>query len=128
MPFQIARPLVAAAMLALAPLLAAREPMPPVDAPASPPAAQVASAAASAEPGAGTIERTLPNGMKVLVREDRRAPTVVHLVLYRIGAVDELNGLTGISHVLEHMMFKGCLLYTSPSPRDKRQSRMPSSA
>lgn len=102
MPHRIARPLVAAAMLALSPFLAAREPVPP----ASPPVV-AAPAAASAESVAVTVERTLPNGMKVLVREDRRAPTVVHLVLYRIGAVDELNGLTGISHVLEHMMFKG---------------------
>ncbi|TXL65601.1 insulinase family protein [Zeimonas arvi] len=85
-------------MLALSPPLAAREPAPP---------AVAAPAAASAESVAATFERTLPNGMKVLVREDRRAPTVVHLVLYRIGAVDEINGLTGISHVLEHMMFKG---------------------
>ncbi|ODT37702.1 MAG: peptidase M16 [Lautropia sp. SCN 70-15] len=102
MPHRIARPLVAVAMLALSPFLAAREPAPP----ASPPVV-AAPAAASAESVAVTVERTLPNGMKVLVREDRRAPTVVHLVLYRIGAVDELNGLTGISHVLEHMMFKG---------------------
>jgi zinc protease len=102
MPHRIARPLVAVAMLALSPFLAAREPAPPAS-----PAVVAAPAAASAESVAVTVERTLPNGMKVLVREDRRAPTVVHLVLYRIGAVDELNGLTGISHVLEHMMFKG---------------------
>jgi zinc protease len=57
--------------------------------------------------GSPTVERMLPNGMKVLVREDRRSPTVVHLLLYRVGGVDEVNGLTGISHVLEHMMFKG---------------------
>ncbi|NLD68412.1 MAG: insulinase family protein [Limnobacter sp.] len=57
--------------------------------------------------GPVTVERMLPNGMKVLVREDHRAPTVVHLVLYRIGSIDEINGLTGVSHVLEHMMFKG---------------------
>lgn len=59
-------------------------------------------------PGAaGVFERTLPNGMKVIVREDRRAPTVVHLVLYRVGSMDEVNGRTGVAHVLEHMMFKG---------------------
>ncbi|MCM5571710.1 insulinase family protein [Burkholderiaceae bacterium FT117] len=99
MPHRIARPLVAAAMLALSPLLPAREVVAPAVAPT--PAASSTTAAAV------TFERTLPNGMKVLVREDRRAPTVVHLVLYRIGSIDELNGLTGISHVLEHMMFKG---------------------
>ncbi|MEB2351366.1 MAG: pitrilysin family protein [Burkholderiaceae bacterium] len=65
------------------------------------------SAAAATAPAAGLFERTLPNGMKVIVREDRRAPTVVHLVLYRVGSMDEENGTTGVAHVLEHMMFKG---------------------
>lgn len=56
---------------------------------------------------APAFERTLPNGMKVIVREDHRAPTAVHLVLYRVGGIDEPGGRTGISHMLEHMMFKG---------------------
>ncbi|MEX1080460.1 MAG: pitrilysin family protein [Halofilum sp. (in: g-proteobacteria)] len=49
----------------------------------------------------------LDNGMKVLVRVDPRAPVVVSQVWYGIGSVDEHRGVTGISHVLEHMMFKG---------------------
>ncbi len=65
------------------------------------------SGQAAAAPTSPTLEHRLSNGMKVLVREDRRAPTVVHMVLYRVGAIDEANGLTGISHVLEHMLFKG---------------------
>ena len=52
-------------------------------------------------------ETTLPNGLRVIVKEDHRAPVVVSEVWYRIGSVDEPEGLTGISHVLEHMMFKG---------------------
>lgn len=52
-------------------------------------------------------ERVLANGLKVLVKEDRRAPTVVHLIAYRAGSVDEVNGRTGVAHALEHMMFKG---------------------
>ena len=52
-------------------------------------------------------EFQLDNGMKVLVREDRRAPVVVSQVWYRIGSIDEHRGITGVSHVLEHMMFKG---------------------
>ena len=52
-------------------------------------------------------ERVLANGLKVLVKEDRRAPTVVHLIAYRAGSIDELNGRTGVAHALEHMMFKG---------------------
>ena len=49
----------------------------------------------------------LHNGLRLLVREDHRSPVVVHQIWYRIGAVDEAWGHTGISHVLEHMMFKG---------------------
>ncbi|MHB1300734.1 MAG: M16 family metallopeptidase [Burkholderiales bacterium] len=50
---------------------------------------------------------TLPNGLKVIVKEDRRAPVVVSQVWYRAGSVDEYNGTTGVAHALEHMMFKG---------------------
>jgi len=57
--------------------------------------------------GAPAFERTLPNGMKVLVKRDGRAPTVAHMVWYRAGSMDEVNGRTGVAHVLEHMMFKG---------------------
>ena len=56
---------------------------------------------------AGTKEGMLTNGMKVIVKEDRRAPTVAHMVWYRAGSMDEFNGSTGVAHVLEHMMFKG---------------------
>lgn len=52
-------------------------------------------------------ETTLANGMRVVVKEDHRAPVVVSMVWYKVGAVDEPKGLTGISHALEHMMFKG---------------------
>ncbi|TAH46371.1 MAG: insulinase family protein [Betaproteobacteria bacterium] len=56
---------------------------------------------------ANPFEATLPNGMKVIVKEDRRAPSVVHMVWYRSGAMDEPDGVSGVAHVLEHMMFKG---------------------
>ena len=49
----------------------------------------------------------LPNGMKILVVENHRAPVVVSQVWYKVGASYEHDGLTGLSHVLEHMMFKG---------------------
>ncbi len=52
-------------------------------------------------------EHTLPNGLKVIVKEDHRAPVVVSQVWYRAGSMDESNGSTGVAHVLEHMMFKG---------------------
>ena len=56
---------------------------------------------------ANPFERTLPNGLRVIVKEDRRAPTVAHMVWYRAGGMDEVSGTTGVAHVLEHMMFKG---------------------
>ena len=54
-----------------------------------------------------TREITLDNGMKVIVKEDHRAPVVVSQVWYRVGSAQEHNGITGVSHLLEHMMFKG---------------------
>ncbi|MBS1186903.1 MAG: insulinase family protein [Burkholderiaceae bacterium] len=54
-----------------------------------------------------THEFRLANGMKIIVREDHRTPTVVHMVWYRAGSMDETSGTTGVAHVLEHMMFKG---------------------
>lgn len=56
-------------------------------------------------------EFMLQNGMKIIVKEDHRAPTVAHMVWYKVGSIDEVNGLTGISHALEHMMFKGTKKY-----------------
>lgn len=53
------------------------------------------------------VSFVLDNGLRVVVQEDRRAPVVVTQVWYRVGSSDEPPGLTGISHVLEHMMFKG---------------------
>lgn len=47
------------------------------------------------------------NGLEVLVREDRSAPVVAFLVLYRVGSRNEAVGYTGATHLLEHMMFKG---------------------
>ncbi|MFM9914153.1 MAG: M16 family metallopeptidase [Methylophilaceae bacterium] len=52
-------------------------------------------------------EKTLANGLKVVVQEDHRSPVVVAQVWYRAGSVDEYNATTGVAHVLEHMMFKG---------------------
>ena len=54
-----------------------------------------------------THEFTLDNGLKVIVREDHRAPVVVSQVWYKVGSSYETPGQTGLSHALEHMMFKG---------------------
>ncbi len=54
-----------------------------------------------------TQETTLANGLRIIVREDHRSPVVVSQIWYKVGSQDEPEGITGISHVLEHMMFKG---------------------
>ncbi len=56
---------------------------------------------------ATVTEYQLDNGMHVVVKEDHRAPVVVHQVWYRVGGNYEQPGKTGLSHMLEHMMFKG---------------------
>jgi len=56
---------------------------------------------------AEVVEHQLENGMKVIVKQDRRAPIVVSQVWYKVGSSYEYGGITGVSHVLEHMMFKG---------------------
>ncbi|KAF1069988.1 MAG: putative zinc protease [Pseudomonas citronellolis] len=54
-----------------------------------------------------THEFILDNGLKLVVREDHRAPVVVSQLWYKVGSSYETPGLTGLSHALEHMMFKG---------------------
>ena len=61
---------------------------------------------------AGTLaervsETTLANGLKILILEEPKAPVVTVQVWYKVGGRNELPGETGISHMLEHMMFKG---------------------
>lgn len=56
---------------------------------------------------AGVHEYQLENGLKILVKEDHRAPVVVSQIWYKVGSSYEHEGITGVSHVLEHMMFKG---------------------
>lgn len=54
-----------------------------------------------------TVEAVLDNGLKVVVKPDRRAPVAVSQVWYKVGSLDEVSVPTGLSHALEHMMFKG---------------------
>ena len=51
--------------------------------------------------------KTLANGLQVWVKPDHRAPVAVFSIWYRVGSADEPAGITGISHMLEHMMFRG---------------------
>lgn len=61
----------------------------------------------AAATGPKVSEHKLKNGLKVLVQEDHRSPVVVSQVWYKVGSSYEPGGITGISHMLEHMMFKG---------------------
>jgi zinc protease len=61
----------------------------------------------STEAKSKVSEHLLGNGLKVLVQEDHRSPVVVSQVWYKVGSSYEPGGITGISHMLEHMMFKG---------------------
>jgi zinc protease len=65
------------------------------------------SASASAPEATHAQQFTLTNGMTLIVKPDRRAPTAVHMLWVRVGAMDEVDGTSGVAHVLEHMMFKG---------------------
>ncbi len=57
------------------------------------------------------VERTLKNGMRVLMVERHDSPTVALYLLFKVGGVDDPQGKTGIAHLLEHMMFKGTQTY-----------------
>lgn len=65
---------------------------------------------------------TLDNGLELVVIEDNRAPTVIQMLWYRSGSMDETSGRSGVAHVLEHMMFKG----TPTFPEGKFSSRVAS--
>ncbi len=69
-----------------------------------------------------TIETTLKNGLKVIIREDHRSPMVMTQIWYKVGSSDESGNLLGISHALEHMMFKGT--HKVPNDEFTRLSRI----
>ncbi len=52
-------------------------------------------------------EFKLANGLTLIIKPDRRAPTVAHMLWVRVGSIDEVDGTSGVAHALEHMMFKG---------------------
>ncbi len=76
-------------------------------------AARAQGPAAAAGPAitAGVQETVLPNGLRVLTKEVRHAPVVNFAVWYRVGSRNEHTGITGCSHLLEHMLFKGTQRY-----------------
>jgi zinc protease len=65
-------------------------------------------AAAAVRPYAERVSETvLDNGLKVILLEDHKAPVAVFQIWYRVGSRNEVPGHSGLSHLLEHMMFKG---------------------
>ena len=61
----------------------------------------------------GVTQATLDNGLKIVVKTDSRAPVFISQLWYKVGASDESRPTTGVSHMLEHMMFKGTRTYES---------------
>src|SRR5215470_9417652 len=66
-----------------------------------------AAAAQAATYADRVTETVLPNGLKLILLEDHKAPVVVFQIYYRVGSRNEALGHTGLSHILEHVMFKG---------------------
>ena len=62
---------------------------------------------ALAATGPAAQQFVLSNGMTLIVQPDHRAPTAALMLWVRVGAMDEVDGTTGVAHALEHMMFKG---------------------
>ena len=60
-----------------------------------------------AELGYPLVERTLANGLRVIVSPDHAAPVVAVNLWYDVGSRDEASGQTGFAHLFEHLMFQG---------------------
>ncbi|RYF82491.1 MAG: insulinase family protein [Comamonadaceae bacterium] len=71
------------------------------------PASSMSSGGATRPVWSPPQQFTLANGMTLIVQPDRRSPTAVQMLWVRVGSMDEVDGTTGVAHVLEHMMFKG---------------------
>ncbi len=74
---------------------------------AVPPAWAAEGSALLAEFEKSATEFTLANGMKFIVVERHQVPTVAFHLYVDVGAVDEVTGITGVSHLFEHLAFKG---------------------
>src|SRR5215472_1885958 len=62
---------------------------------------------AATEPTIPVQEFTLPNGLRVFLSEDHRAPQVTVNIWYHVGAANQEPGRSGFAHLFEHMMFSG---------------------
>ena len=64
----------------------------------------------------------LENGLQVVVIENHRAPVVTHIVWYKFGGADDLQGKSGVAHFLEHLMFKGTPKFPGNAISTKKNS------
>src|ERR1039457_2264229 len=72
----------------------------------------IATASASRAGLADNVKtETLPNGLQVLVLENHKAPVATFHVFYKVGSRNEQVGKTGLSHLIEHLMFRGTKKY-----------------
>lgn len=71
------------------------------------PAAEVVADGGESTQSESVHRFQLENGLRIFVKEDHRAPVAISQLWYKVGASYEHGGITGVSHVLEHMMFKG---------------------
>jgi zinc protease len=78
------------------------------------PAVSAPAPSAPSTSAAQTFQFSLPNGMQVLVIPDHRAPVVTQMLWFKVGAVDDPPGISGVAHFFEHMMFRG----TKQTPGD----------
>ena len=70
------------------------------------------------------VEYDLPNGLHVILHEDRSLPVVASYVLYHVGSKDERADRTGFAHFFEHLMFEG----SDNIPRGKSTNSFPAPA
>jgi zinc protease len=71
------------------------------------PTTRIANPTRMTSPPLQSYEETLANGLKVIIKQDHRAAVVMTQIWYKVGSSDETSDETGLSHALEHMMFKG---------------------
>src|SRR6266542_2623452 len=88
--------------------------LPVAAAPLPPPAAaRSTSAPPAGAPRLHVVKHRLRNGMTFLIVERRVSPTVAAYIRFKVGGVDDPAGVTGIAHLLEHMMFKGTSTFST---------------
>lgn len=84
-------------------------------------AVALAAALPSAAQNIDAKEYWLDNGMQVLMVERHEAPTIMCAIFARVGSANETTGITGISHLFEHMMFKGTETIGTKDPARDRE-------